>query len=78
MIKVGDKVKHLKSGAVGVVVEVRDAGLDDDLIVEYQTETQHHLSRSSYSIDGRLFLTSDKPMVVPLTKLHKLLYGIED
>jgi hypothetical protein len=78
MFKVGDKVLHKESEAIGTVVESTNAGTHSDVVVEYPKTTKQHFTSSSYTSDGRVLKTSEEPVIVPLTKLHKLLHGIED
>jgi hypothetical protein len=78
MFKVGDKVLHRESQAIGTVVQSTNEGTDSDVLVEYPKDTQFHYSTSSYTSDGKVWEHSETPIITPLTKLHKLLHGIED
>jgi hypothetical protein len=78
MFKVGDKVLHRESQAIGTVIQSTNTGTDRDVLVEYPKDTQYHHKTSSYTKDGRVWKYSETPIITPLTKLHKLLHGIED
>lgn len=78
MFKLGDKVIHLKSRCVGKVVLVSTRLDDFALEIDYKKESDHHSDTASYTIDGKVWLEDEEPAIVPATKLHKLLYGIED
>jgi hypothetical protein len=78
MFKVGDKVLHKESQAIGTVTQSTNEGTDRDVLVEYPKDTQFHYSTSCYTSDGKVWEHCETSIIAPLTKLHRLLYGIED
>lgn len=78
MIKVGDRVFHLKSQVVGTVVEANSDHNEYSVLVHFDTFCELHDKAAYYDPDGKVWTEDDTATIVPCTKLHKLLYGIED
>jgi hypothetical protein len=72
VIKVGDKVFHLGLDLVGTVVEVDPKKRSSAVDVRFPGGR-----RGTYSTCGRVWMDDLNCTIVTLTKLRKLLYGIE-
>lgn len=78
MIKVGDKVIHISSRCIGTVILVNPDLGAYSIEVDFEIETDRHSDTASYTMDGKVWMDNVEPAIVPATKLHKIIYGIED
>jgi hypothetical protein len=78
VIKVGDEVIHLRSHVVGEIISVDLSKIEYALHVEFRSHGEHHDKFAYYTADGKVWDADDEETIIPATKLHKLLYGIED